>query len=150
MVPTNPGPGDMPMKPLAARILGVGLVTKQSAYPLEQTVSRLEQAARLFGAAVLSRIDHRSNAKQEGLALRPTELLIFGKPRVSTPLMQAQQTAGVDLPLKALVWRDADGAVWVTYNDIAYLALRHGITDQGDAIASMHDWFDAVVRAIVS
>ncbi len=138
------------MKPLRPNILGVGLVTTQSAYPFAQTVSRLEQAARGFGAEVFSRIDHRSNAKQEGLALRPTELLIFGKPRFSTALIQGQQTTGLDLPLKALVWRDAEGKVWVTYNDIGYIALRHGVTDQGDAIAAMHEWFDAVVRAIMN
>lgn len=115
---------------------------------MRETVSRLEQAARGLGAYVFSRIDHSSNAKLEGMALRPTELLIFGKPRISAALIQAQQTTGLDLPLKALVWRDAEGKVWVTYNDIGYLALRHGVGGHGDAIASMHEWFDAVVAVV--
>jgi uncharacterized protein (DUF302 family) len=129
---------------------GIGLVTRESAFPLQQTVSRLEQAARGFGADVISRIDFRASAKHEGLALRPTELLIFGKTRISTAIMQAQQTSGLDLPLKALVWRDAEGKVWVTYNDIGYIASRHAVIDHDDAIAKLHAWFDAVVRAITN
>ncbi len=129
-------------------IRGIGLVTTQSAYSFRETVSRLEQAARAAGAYVFSRIDHRGNAKMEGMALRQTELLIFGKPSVSTPLIQGQQTTGLDLPLKVLVWRDANGKIWASHNDIAYIALRHGVAEQTEAIASMHDWFDAVMRAV--
>ena len=138
------------MSKARASLLGVGLVTAKSAYPFRHTVSRLEQAARGCGAYVFSRIDHRGNAKHEGMALPPTELLIFGKPRASTPLIQAQQTTGLDLPLKAVVWRDANGAVWVTYNDIAYIALRHGVDQQNEAVAEMHEWFDAVIATITS
>ena len=129
-------------------VLGVGLVTRQSAYTFRDTVSRLEQAARGGGAYVFDRIDHRGNAKHEGMALPPTELLIFGKPRVSTPLMQSKQTAGLDLPLKAVVWRDEDAKVWVTYNDIAYIALRHGVSESKDSVAQMYEWFERVIAAI--
>jgi len=129
-------------------IRGIGLVTTRSAYSIRETVSRLERAARAAGAYVFSRIDHGGNAKLEGMALRPTELLIFGKPSVSTRLIQGQQTTGLDLPLKVLVWRDAEGKVWATHNDIAYIALRHGVAEQAEAIGSMHDWFDAVMRTI--
>ena len=88
------------------------------------------------------------NAKHVLKSLAPTELLIFGRPDASTPLMQIQRTAGLDLPLKALVWREADGAVWVTYNDIGYIALRHGVEGQRDAIGHVHEWFDGVIAAI--
>ena len=138
------------MKSFTPSVLGLGLVTQRSAFAFRETVSKLEHAAGAFGAEVFGRIDHRGNAKHERMALRPTELLIFGKPRVSTPLIQAQQTAGLDLPLKVLVWRDAQGVVWVTHNDIAFIALRHGATAQSDTVAAMHAWFDAVVRAVTS
>lgn len=131
-----------------AGLLGVGLVTHHSRYSFRDTVSKLEQAARGQGAYVFGRIDHRGNALHERMALRPTELLIFGKPQASTPLIQCQQTVGLDLPLKVLVWRDAEGTVWVTYNDIGYIALRHGVDGQGERIAAVHAWFEAVVLAI--
>src|SRR4029450_12973509 len=73
------------------------------------------------------RIDHAAGAAAVGMPLRPTELLIFGNPPAGTPLMQAEQTIGIDLPLKALVWEDASGGVWIAYNDPAWLAVRHGL-----------------------
>jgi uncharacterized protein (DUF302 family) len=76
---------------------------------------------------VFARIDHAQGANESGLALRPTELLIFGNAKGGTPLMQSRQTIGIDLPLKALAFEDADGIVWLCYNDPAGLAARHGV-----------------------
>jgi uncharacterized protein (DUF302 family) len=76
---------------------------------------------------VFARIDHAQGANEVGLALRPTELLIFGNAKGGTPLMQSRQTIGIDLPLKALAFEDADGTVWLCYNDPAWLAARHGV-----------------------
>ena len=76
---------------------------------------------------VFARIDHAAGAAQAGLSLRPTEVLIFGNAKAGTPLMQANQTMGIDLPLKALVWQDADGKVWLSYNEPNWLATRHGL-----------------------
>jgi uncharacterized protein (DUF302 family) len=89
-------------------------------------MDRLVAAVTKRGAAVLARIDHAGAAAAVGLTLRPTEALVFGNPRAGTPLMQAVQTMGIDLPLRALVWRDEAGATWLGYNDPAWLARRHG------------------------
>ena len=75
-------------------------------------------------------IDHSGEAEKAGLQMRPTKLLIFGNPKGGTPLMQAAPTVAIDLPLKALVWQDRDGKVWLTYNDPAYLQHRHGFPEQ--------------------
>jgi len=104
-----------------------GLVTIRGAYTAKETMLRLEAAVRSKGMTVFAHIDHAAAASEAGLALRATELLIFGSPKGGTPLMQAAQTIGIDLPLKALVWQDADGSTWVSYNDPAWLARRHGL-----------------------
>jgi uncharacterized protein (DUF302 family) len=104
-----------------------GLVTVRSVHSVAVTIDRLAAAVAEAGLRVFARIDHGQGAADAGLELRPTELLIFGHARGGTPLMQDRQTAGIDLPLKALAWEDAEGTVWVTYNDAAWLAERHGI-----------------------
>ena len=103
-----------------------GLTTIKSSHPPEVTMSRLEAAIKAKGLTVFARIDHAEGASAAGLSLRPTELLIFGNAKGGTPLMQAVQTIGIDLPLKALVWQDASGETWLSWNDPAWLAARHG------------------------
>jgi len=103
-----------------------GLITLPSAHGAKATMDRLEAEAKAKSLRVFARIDHAAGAKDAGLALRATELLIFGNARGGTPLMQALQTTGIDLPLKALVWEDDSGKVWLTYNDPAWIAARHG------------------------
>jgi uncharacterized protein (DUF302 family) len=85
----------------------------------------LEAAIRAKGMTVFARIDHAAGAAAAGLALAPTELLIFGSARVGTALMQERQSSGIDLPLKALVWQDAGGKTWLSYGDPAWIASRH-------------------------
>ena len=102
-----------------------GLISTQSRFGAKETMDRLETALRAGGATIFARIDHAAGAAAVGESLRPTEVLIFGNPKGGTPLMQAQQTIGIDLPLKALVWQDAAGAVWLSYNDPSWLAERH-------------------------
>jgi uncharacterized protein (DUF302 family) len=104
-----------------------GLITVRCEQPVRDTTDRLAEVVAAAGLTVFARIDHGGNAAAVEMELRPTELLIFGSPRGGTPLMQDQQTAGIDLPLKALVWEDADGQVWLTYNDAEWLAQRHGL-----------------------
>ena len=91
-------------------------------------MNRLEAAVKAKGMTVFARIDHAAGAAAAGLSLRPTEVLIFGNAKGGTPLMQSVQTIGIDLPLKALVWQDASGKTWLSYNDPAWLAQRHGLT----------------------
>ena len=90
-------------------------------------MDRFEAGIKAHGMTVFARIDHEALAEQAGLALRPTEVILFGNPRGGTPLMEANQTIGIDLPLKALVWQDASGKTWLSYNDPASLARRHQI-----------------------
>ena len=99
---------------------------------------------------VFARIDHRAAAEEVGLSLRPTELLIFGNARAGTPLMQAAQTIGIDLPLKALVWQDADGTTWFAYNDPDWLMARHGVGADTEGVRrAMADALAATAREVI-
>ena len=109
---------------------------------------RLEAAVKAKGMTVFARIDHAAGAVEVGLTLRPTEVLIFGNAKGGTPLMQSVQTIGIDLPLKALVWQDASGSTWLSYNDPSWLAQRHGLGPEGSAaVAAMSAALDAVAKA---
>ncbi len=112
-----------------------GLTTVPSAHGVKDTIDRLESDVKSKGMTIFARVDHAAGAKAVGLALRPTELLLFGNARGGTPLMQANQRIGIDLPLKALAWEDADGKVWLSYNEPAWLAARHSLP-QGTAEAT--------------
>ena len=109
-----------------------GLAMVKSAHGVKDTIDRLAAHVIAKGMKVFARIDHAQGASEVGLALRPTELLIFGNAKGGTPLMQSQQTIGIDLPLKALAFEDADGTVWLCYNDPAWIAARHGVA--GDEV----------------
>lgn len=103
-----------------------GLMSLVSKYSVEETLQRLESLLKERGITIFARVDHSGEAAKVGLQMRPTKLLIFGSPKSGTPIMQAMPTTAVDLPLKALVWEDADNRVWLTYNDPVYLQQRHG------------------------
>lgn len=103
-----------------------GLIEVKSPHSAKDTMNKLEDIVKQRGLNVFARIDHSAGAARIGKTLRATELLIFGNPQGGTPLMECAQTAGIDLPLKALVWEDASNQVWVGYNDPAFLAQRHG------------------------
>ena len=104
-----------------------GLITLRSAHDFPTTLDRLLKVLEAKGVTVFARIDHAAGAASVGLALRPTTVVVFGNPAAGTPLMQAAQSAGIDLPLKALVWEDAGGAVNLSYNDPAWIAARHAL-----------------------
>jgi uncharacterized protein (DUF302 family) len=112
-----------------------GLTTIASRHDTKTTIDRLEAAAKAKGLSIFARIDHAAGATVAGLDLRPTELLIFGNAKGGTPLMQARQTIGIDLPLKALAFEDAAGKTWLAYNEPGWLAARHGIAEQGGEVA---------------
>jgi uncharacterized protein (DUF302 family) len=124
-----------------------GLITIESSYGPEVTMNRFEAEVRARGMTVFAHIDHAAGAATVGLPLRPTELLIFGNVRTGTPLMQSTQTFGIDLPLKALVWQDASGSTWLSYNDSAFLAHRH-CSDVADNTTV--DAMTAALKAIAS
>jgi len=117
---------------MASASVGVaadGLIAVKSQYSAEETIDRLEQQVRQRGLTVFARIDHAAGAAKVGETLRPTMLLVFGNPKGGTPFMQCEQTVGIDLPLRALVWEDAFGQVWLGYNDPAYIARRHSVSN---------------------
>jgi uncharacterized protein (DUF302 family) len=124
-----------------------GLTTIPSSHGPKDTMNRLEAEVKAKGMIVFARIDHAAGAAAVGLSLRPTELLIFGNAKGGTPLMQSNQTIGIDLPLKALVWEDASGATWLSYNDPSWLAKRHGLgRDVEAAVSAMAAALNAVTK----
>jgi uncharacterized protein (DUF302 family) len=124
-----------------------GLTTIPSNYGTKDTMDRLEAEIKARGMTVFARVDHAAGAAEVALTLRPTELLIFGNPKGGTPLMQSNQTIGIDLPLKALVWQDASGKTWLSYNDPSWLAKRHGLGPEVDpAVNAMAAALSAVAR----
>jgi len=122
-----------------------GLITIPSRFGAKKTMDRLEACVKAKGMTVFARIDHAAGAAEVGLPLRPTELLLFGSARAGTPLVQANQAVGIDLPLKALVFEDADGKVWLAYNDPHWIAQRHKLGGDTDAaVKAMAAALDAV------
>ena len=104
-----------------------GIVRIASSHSVGVTMDRLESLLKERGIMVFARIDFSGDAARVGLTMRPEQLLIFGNPKAGTPLMLAAPTAGLDLPLKALIWEDADGKTWLAYNTPQYVLRRHGL-----------------------
>lgn len=114
-----------------------GLVTIRSSHDVTTTVDRLEKIVTDAGFRVFARIDHGKAAKNVDIELKPIELLIFGKPKAGSLLMQSQPTAAIDLPMKYLVWKDAKDQVNISWNDPAWMAARHGIRDRVKLVTKM-------------
>ena len=104
-----------------------GIIKIKSKHTVTETIDKLEAVLNKKGMTIFKRVNHSAGAEKAGLQLRPTELLIFGNPKVGTPLMLCSQTAALDLPQKALAYKDESGKVWLVYNDPAYMAKRHNI-----------------------
>jgi uncharacterized protein (DUF302 family) len=124
-----------------------GMITLQSRHGPQETMARLEAEVKAKGMAVFAHVDHAAGAEAVGLPLRPTDLLIFGAAKGGTPLMQSIQTIGIDLPLKALVWEDASGTTWLSYNDPDWVAKRHGLGVEAEPPLKA---MGAVLRAIAA
>ena len=103
-----------------------GLIHTASGFSVADTLQNLEALLHEKGMTIFARIDHSGEAAKVGMEMRPTKLLIFGNPRGGTPPMLASPTLAIDLPLKALIWEDAEGKVWITHNSAEYLRRRHG------------------------
>jgi uncharacterized protein (DUF302 family) len=111
-------------------------------------MNRFEAEVRARGMIAFAHIDHAAGAAAVGLSLRPTELLIFGNARGGTPLMELVQMTGIDLPLKALVWQDASGVTWLSYNDPTWIAKRHGLaSDVGPAVSVLTAALNQMARS---
>ena len=111
-----------------------GIISVKSSHEVKATADRLENTLNQKGMTVFIRINHAEGAQKVGKKLRPTELVVFGNPKVGTPLMQCNQSTAIDLPQKALIWQDDQGQVWLSYNDPNYLVERHGITGCDEVI----------------
>jgi uncharacterized protein (DUF302 family) len=105
-----------------------GVINVQSTSNVKETADRMESILKEKGMTIFNRIKHSEGAGNVGIELRDTELIIFGNPKVGSPLMKCQQSVAIDLPQKALIWEDEDAKVWITYNDPKYLQKRHNIT----------------------
>ena len=125
-----------------------GLTSIRSTFGPKATMDRLEAEIRAHGMNVFDRIDHAAGAAEAGVALRPTELIIFANARGGTPLMQSVQTLGIDLPLKALVWEDASGTTWLSYNEPSWLAHRRGVANAAPVVSKMSAALSAMARKI--
>ncbi len=123
---------------LQTPLAGAGsFVVTRSAHDVNETINRLEASLRAKGVTVFARIDHAGNAQRVGVALRPVQLLIFGNPKLGSPLLESNPMVGLDLPMKALAWEDADGEVWLGYTAAATIAGRYRIEDRAAVIGKM-------------
>src|SRR5438105_9407876 len=123
-----------------------GLTSIESTFGPKETMDRLEAEIHQKGMNVFARIDHAAGAANVGLALAPTELIIFGNPRGGTPLMQSVQTVGIDLPLKALVWQDAANKTWLSYNEPGWIVQRHNVANAEQVVSKMTAALSAMSR----
>lgn len=136
--------------PLAASGDVNGLVKKSSPYGVEETLDRLQNVLESKGITIALRWNHGENAENVDIPMRDTEVLIFGNPKLGSHLMTSAQSSGIDLPMKALAWRDQEGDVWLAYNDPAYIASRHGIDDREDVLNKMSNALDKLTSAAVA
>lgn len=114
-----------------------GVVNVQSTFSVKETADRMESILIKKGMTVFNRIKHSEGAGKVGIELRDTELIIFGNPKVGSPLMRCQQSVAIDLPQKALIWEDDKAKVWISYNDPSYLVRRHNIVGCEDVISKI-------------
>lgn len=127
-----------------------GVVQYESQYSVKETADRFEAIAKKKGLNVFARVDHQANAVGADMELRPTELIIFGNPKVGTPLMQCAQSVAIDLPQKVLVTQDEDEKVWLSYNDPSYLKQRHDIKGCDKVLTKITNVLSALSKAATS
>ena len=135
---------------LAGPAAGADLITKSSPHSVGDTVDRLVAAVEGAGATVFARVDHAAGAEKIGSDLRPTQMLMFGNPKLGTPVLQADQAAGLDLPLRVVVYENADGTVTLAYHDPASLAANHDVPADVETLATMTGALDKLTGAAVA
>jgi uncharacterized protein (DUF302 family) len=123
---------------------GGDFITKKSSNNIQVSMDQLENALKQRGVAIVARVDHAGAAQKADMKLRPTQVLIFGNPKLGTPLMHTSQQIGLDLPLKVLAWEDAKGQTWLTYENPGMMAGRHGVKEPADILKKMAGVLDAV------
>lgn len=123
-----------------------GVIVLESEYSVRETLDRIEAEAESRGARIFARVDHAAGAETTGVEMEPTGLVIFGNPALGTPLIAERRTAGLDLPVRMLVWED-DGEVWLAYTDPDAIAARHGLSS-GDALDQFTEALDGFAREV--
>lgn len=127
-----------------------GLISVKSAHDVNATADKLEAVLKEKGMNVFGRVNHAAGAAKAGHELSPTELVIFGNPKVGTPLMKCARTVAIDLPQKALIWEDSEGQVWFTYNDPSYLNQRHGLDECAEVLDKVSNALGNFAKAATS
>ena len=146
------------MKKLILIILGVlimsvpayaadGMIDVKSSFGVTETGDRLERVLKEKGMTIFNRVKHSEAAKNAGVELRETELIIFGNPRAGSPLMKCQQSVAIDLPQKALIWKDSEDKVWISYNNPGYLKKRHNISNCEEVISKIEKALAGIAKA---
>lgn len=124
-----------------------GLINVQSAFSVKETTDRIESILIEKGMTIFNQINHSDAARNVGAELRETQLIIFGNPKVGSPLMQCQQSVAIDLPQKAIVWEDNQSKVWISYNDPRYLKKRHHIIGCDEVITKVENALSGIIKA---
>ena len=124
-----------------------GVINVPSTFDVKETADRMENVLKEKGMTIFNRIQHSEAAGKVGVELRDTELIIFGNPKVGSPLMKCQQMVAVDLPQKALIWKDDSAKVWISYNDPRYLEKRHNISGCEEVIAKIEKALAGITRS---
>lgn len=125
------------------------LVVKQSPHSVTKTLDRLTAVMQKKGITIFARVDHAAGTKKIGVDMKPTQLLIFGNPKLGTPLMMAKRTIGIDLPLKALVWQDDEGKVWLAYTAPSALKARHGVSGRDEVFKKITGALDKLTNVAI-
>jgi uncharacterized protein (DUF302 family) len=124
-----------------------GMIDVASSFGVEETGDRLANVLKEKGMTIFNRVKHSDAAKNVGIKLRETELIIFGNPKVGSPLMKCQQSVAIDLPQKALIWKDSEGKVWISYNNPGYLVKRHNISNCEEVISKIEKALAGISKA---
>lgn len=124
-----------------------GMIDVKSSFGVKETGDRLKSVLKEKGMTIFNRVEHSEAAKEVGVELRETELIIFGNPKVGSPLMKCQQSVAIDLPQKALIWKDSEGNTWISYNDPGYLKKRHDLSNCDEVISKIEEALAGIVKA---
>lgn len=135
---------------LSSPVMAAELMTKESPHSVQETLDRLEALLDEKGIGVMARIDHAANAERVGLELAPSQLLFFGDPANGTLLMQDEAVVGIDLPMRALAWEDADGVVWLAYVVPSSIAGERGVTGVPDTVSAMDAGLNSLTDAVIA
>lgn len=136
--------------PIVVNASDDGLISKKSNHSVKSTLDRLENILKKKGLTIAMRWSHDEGGKKAGIPLRPTELLVFGNPKMGTHFFTSNQTAGIDLPMKALAWEDKNGQVWLSYNDPSYIAGRHDIKNRSEIVKKMTGALNKMTDAAIA